>query len=98
MDDISAVMKKQFPVTAPPPPKPSWLDQTVSGVKEFGQKHGRDIAGIAGSTVGGILAAPEAIAAGIPTIGLGGIVWAMPLALSFTTGLPEESRRFPSRL
>ena len=73
MDDISAVMKKQFPVTAPPPPKPSWLDQTVSGVKEFGQKHGRDIAGIAGSTVGGILAAPEAIAAGIPTIGLGGI-------------------------
>lgn len=58
-------------------PEPSFIDRTVSGTKQFFRDHGRDMAGAGGSVVGGILALPPAIAAGLPTMGVGGVATEM---------------------
>ena len=49
--------------------KPSFADQAI----DYGKKHGRELATLAGGTVGGLVAAPFAGLASIPTMGLGGI-------------------------
>lgn len=67
---IASLMRE---TPAAPAAEPSFIDKAVSGTKDFVQKHGRELAGVAGSTVGGIIAAPAAVAAGVPTAGLGGL-------------------------
>jgi len=49
--------------------KPSFADQAI----DYGKKHGRELATLAGGTVGGLVAAPFAGLASIPTMGLGGV-------------------------
>ncbi len=51
------------------PKKSSFMDK----VSDYGKKHGRELATLAGGTVGGLVAAPFALAASVPTAGLGGI-------------------------
>ena len=48
---------------------PSFVDQAI----DYGKKHGRELATLAGGTIGGLVAAPVAGLASIPTAGLGGI-------------------------
>jgi hypothetical protein len=49
--------------------KPSFADQAI----DYGKRHGRELATLAGGTVGGLVAAPFAGLASIPTMGLGGV-------------------------
>jgi hypothetical protein len=49
--------------------KPSFANK----VADYGKRHGREIATLAGGTIGGLVAAPFAGLASIPTMGLGGI-------------------------
>jgi hypothetical protein len=49
--------------------KPSFADQAI----DYGKRHGREIATLAGGTIGGLVAAPFAGLASIPTMGLGGV-------------------------
>ncbi len=63
-----------------PAKEPSLVDRFVKfaddagqGAQDFLSKHGRPLATGAGAIVGGVLAAPEAALASVPTAGLGGI-------------------------
>lgn len=51
------------------PKAPSFADQAI----DYGKKHGRELATLAGGTIGGLVVAPAAGLASIPTMGLGGV-------------------------
>ena len=49
------------------------LDNAAQATGDWFQKNGRGIATTAGGILGGVIAAPEAVAAGLPTFGVGGV-------------------------
>ena len=78
-DQVRAQVLAQHP-NAGTPAKPSLVDRFVKfaddagqSAQNFLQKNGRTLATGAGAIAGGILAAPEAAVAAIPTAGVGGI-------------------------
>ena len=60
------------PVAAPEP-APSEIPARRNPVVDYLDRHGRELATLGGGVVGGLIATPAAVAASVPTAGLGGI-------------------------
>jgi hypothetical protein len=59
--------------TPAPKPAPSEIPAPRNPVVDYLDRHGRELATLGGGVVGGLIAAPAAVAASVPTAGLGGI-------------------------
>ena len=61
------------PTQAAPQAPPSEIPAPRNPVVDYLSTHGRELATLGGGAVGGLIAAPAAVAASVPTAGLGGI-------------------------